>query len=178
MASIKLEIVDVHKGLIRAPAHCPFKRTVLLESYPNIPPDDCGDVMAVNASVCRLCKLCTFLLPTPVSVGAPAGEVTMGLEDAKRLVQRAILADQQILASIMKQIRYLQTKDRSALVVLMSYGALQMVVLKSGYENGEFALNRVVMMDGPICTVSGVPLYFSQLLTRSPVQVVGEVEWL
>jgi len=171
MPIVKLEIVDPHKGLVRAPVHCPFRCPVENEVYPSTIPDDEGQIMAVHASVCRVCRFCEFHFQT-----TPDGDV-FSLEDAKKLVQRAILADQLVLASILKQIRYLQTKDRSALVVLMSYGTLQESVIKSGYENGELALNRVLSSDGPICMIYGVPLYFSQLLTRSPVQVVGEVEW-
>jgi len=173
VTSVLLEVLDPHKGLVRAPAHCPFKRTVVLEHYGLDAPDENGDIMAVHASLCSVCRLCAF---SPLKSAAVAP--TLSLDTARDIVQRAIFADQPTLASIMKQIRYLQTKDRSALVVLMSFEALQGVIFKWGNGRGELALNRVVASEGPICMISGVPLYFSQLLTRSPVQVVGEVEWL
>jgi hypothetical protein len=175
MIPVKLEVLDAQRGLIRAPSHCPFQFPLIMEMYPDLAQQEDMqglDISAVNASICPLCRLCEFhSQDTPV-------ETLPLMKDDRQLVHRAISADQQIMASILKQIRYLQTKGRSALVVLMSYNALQTVVSGAGYEDGELALNRVTSMEGPICVVYGVPLYFSQLLTRSPVQVVGEVEWM
>jgi hypothetical protein len=126
--SVKLEVVDSQRGLIRAPSFCPFQFPLIMEMYPDLAQQEDMqglDINAVNASICPLCRLCEFY-PQNISAETPSPA-----KDDRQLVHRAILADQQIMASILKQIRYLQTKDRSALVVLMSYSALQMVVVRA-----------------------------------------------
>jgi hypothetical protein len=165
MPDVELKVFDPRRGTIYAPDFCPFTST-----------EDGGDagwsVQVVQASVCQLCKKCTFYTD-----GVPAVYKDSSLEDAQTLVRQAILADRGLLALIMKQIRYLQTKDRFPLAVLISFAALKQAV--DAYEPtvGMLALQKVLAQSSSIGVVSGVPLYFSDKLTKTLVQVVGEVLW-
>jgi len=161
---VQLRVVDASRGRILAPEHCPFSVAIengILEGQ-----------MMVQVSLCSMCKLCDFQVQQVSSVDV------LAVEEARTLVRQAVLADQSLLESCMKQIKYLQRKERIPLIVLISFDALKKAVIATGAPEGLRALNRVLVMEGPICVISGVPLYFSDKLTRSPIQVVGEVEWV
>lgn len=103
----------------------------------------------------------------------------MSIKDVEGMdqIDRAVLANQIVLGSVMKQIHYLQTKDRLPLIILISYATLSAIVDTMDVSNKPLLLSRVAEIDTPICVISGLPLYFSPKLTRSGVMVVGEVEW-
>ena len=93
-------------------------------------------------------------------------------------VRKAIMAYQPLIESLMKQSHYLQRNDRIPMAAFLSFATLQDVVNPLFTEPHQTkVLNYLTSLESPICIIAGMPLYFNRKLTKSAVQVVGEVEW-
>ena len=122
--------------------------------------------------MCPLCKICTFV---------PAGE--MDLPEITASERQAfidyLMKEPKLASMISGQHAYLLKEDRIPLAVLISAQVLDgMLVVAIPQENRRlFAHRCVITGEEPICHVLGCPVYFSPKLTRSLIQVVGEVSW-
>jgi hypothetical protein len=174
MTKIKLEVIDSFKGLIKAPDFCPYFREITQEYVgkgstltPDINNND--PIRIVNASLCNLCKLCTFV--------HDGEDIIVSNEDIEK-VKKAITAYQPLMESLMKQSYYLQRNERIPIAAFLSFETLQEIIEPLFPEPYRAkVLSYIVSIETPICIIAGMPLYFNRKLTKSAVQVVGEVEW-
>jgi len=178
MPKVKLEVADAIKGLIVAPSFCPYFKTMpreyvgksTAEWEPSLPENMHEPVNVVNASICALCKMCEFVQELDE-------EVSISNTDIDKML-KAIIAYQPLMESFAKQSHYLQRNDRVPMAAFLSFGTLQEIVYSAFQDiHREKVLNYFTSLESPLCIIANVPLYFNRLLTRSAVQVVGEVEW-
>jgi len=172
MLKIELKVVKADKGLIEAPEVCPFYKSIPNEEVYqstrlDFVPSPSG-YRVIHASICRLCKLCEFY--------TSGDETVLLAEDYHKLVD--ILTSKEFLTTVMNQVRFLQKNDRIPLAILISFETLRNAAYQA-FEGSHFDKKLAALSNSNalICVVAGLPLYFSEKLTRSPVQVVGEVEW-
>lgn len=109
---------------------------------------------------------------TPI-VDAPTGE------ESKQIVTYLIETNKELSASIAGQITYLRKMDRSPLSILLSFAAFEAMLNALGYDlaRRERIKAFVAIAEASIAYIAGCPVYVSRKLTKTPVQVVGEVDW-
>jgi len=144
---------------IFAPDFCPYK------IYPGI------DHPVVDASLCPLCKICTFV-PETVDLADP-------MENEREEFGKHLLSDTSISSSISGQREFLIRQGRIPLALLISPTVFDDLLKKvvNDKSRREKLHSYFLLNESPLCTVSGVPVYFSRKLTKSNVQLVGEIEW-
>ena len=180
MPKVELKVAAARQGLIEAPTFCPFKTNeeVGREAVFTARNADDGEYLpafrpilkdVVHASICQLCKMCQFYT-----------ELTDNLltEADYDKVAQILTADQQFLTTVINQVKFLQKQDRTPLAVLVNYDMLRGVVEKV-FDLPIFdkKLSAFVNAKAPLCVVAGLPVYFSDKLTKCVAQVVGEVDW-
>jgi hypothetical protein len=127
----------------------------------------------VHPSLCAICKFCTFVN----DVVAP--EELVSAKDREAFADYLTHVNMKVGSSILAQRQYLTKTDRLLLVILLSAELLQEMLdvlvfdLNRKHQLFSYFLNEEV----PVCSVLGCPVYVSRKLTKSQVQVVGEVEW-
>lgn len=154
---VKLEVYR-QGPYIKAPEHCPYKYTEF-------------DAPGVNSSLCPLCKLCDFTVDNVEELKL------LSTECANYLT----LLNEDVYRSITKQSNYLVKQNRIAVAILISAELFDMMI-NIVYRNESKEQRKLVRAHfinnlSPICFILGSPVYLSLRLTKSQVQVVGEVEW-
>jgi hypothetical protein len=180
MPKVELKVRNAIKGLIEAPDFCPFKQNEEVDiEVLNVSQTARGDGLlpsyrpiyaeVVNASICQLCKLCEFYT-------GPAADVLTSDDYAQ--VEKVLTANKEILTTVVNQVKFLQKQERIPLLVIVSFETLKNVVYQA-LDGPLFdkKLSVFVNTKAPICLLAGLPVYFSDKLTRCAVQVVGEVDW-
>ena len=84
-----------------------------------------------------------------------------------------------LAASLSGQNQYLSKNDRLPLLILISkltYDGMADALIKDASRR-QAILGYLLLQEVPVCYVMGCPVYLSPKLTRSKVQVVGEIEW-
>lgn len=174
MPKVELKVFKAEQGLIEAPDFCPFakkmqdpnKTVFKVTDLDHVPAPEQHQV--VHASICQLCRLCEF----------QRNDDTLLNENDLRLVGDTLTNDKDLLLSIVNQAKFLRKNDRIPLAILISFETLRNAVYKV-YEGSHFDKKLAAFSNSaaPICFIVGIPVYFSTKLTKSPAQVVGEVEW-
>jgi hypothetical protein len=127
----------------------------------------------VDASICNLCKVCTFVSEVR---GAPATEPTPAEREA--FLRFLTVENREISSSILGQRQYLAKSERLPIMVIVSAELLDLLLRSTVPEDARRQrLQAYFVTGGPLCDVLGCPVYFSLRLTKALVQVVGEVEW-
>ena len=174
MAKIKLEVLDAHQGIIKAPDFCPYKRPYgdSMECMPwGIIPID--QRYGIHASVCKLCKICDF-----ESILDESENPNVFSKVQVNLVVNGLLKNEEFLDSVMRQIRFLQKTDRSPLMVLLSFSFVEKLIkdtLEEVYWTD--AITYFTQNTFEIHNIAGIPVYFSRKLVKTPIMVIGEIEW-
>jgi hypothetical protein len=173
MPKVELRVVRADRGLIEAPDFCPFaeilpneevRRTTSLTDFGSP-----SEWRVIHASICKLCGLCQFYLTGDDNI------ISEG--DLKKVVD-VLTQSKELLTTVMNQVRFLQKNDRDPLAILISFETLKNTIYQA-FQDAHFdkKLAAFSNSNAPICVLAGLPLYFSAKLVKSPVQVVGEVEW-
>jgi len=165
---VKLEILESGSPLIKAPEFCPYKETVgVVEGV---------SIYGVPSSLCLLCRKCDFVMED-ITMG-----ITNGITQGERDKCNAYFThfNTKIANSISGQRLYLTKEDRLPLIILINIGLLDQC-LQYACENNKKRIeeikNYIISNETPICHVIGCPVVLSNKLTKSQIQVVGEVQW-
>lgn len=153
---------------IKAPSFCPYA------SSSNTGLTDSGSTKIVHPSLCPLCKICRFVPELDSSRGLPPTQ-----QEQEAFATYITNTNLKLSASISGQSLYLSKGDRIPLVVLISFSALKDMLQATVSEDvrRQELLGLYTTYEQPVCHVLGCPVYFSRKLTKSAVQVVGEIEW-
>ncbi len=179
MPKVLLEINN--SGKVIAPDFCPYKEpepplqefAVTIHNNPGIKLIP-SNRFVVRPGLCCICKLCTFV---PNIEGLQITSPTATERDAfqEYLAHKNL----KISASLSGQHQYLMKQDRLPIAIFISR-VLYDEMIKEVVEDGQrrqsllgFFLNEEI----PLCHILGCPVYLSKKLTKSNIQVVGEVEW-
>lgn len=150
---------------IMAPEFCPYKLIDQKDWQ-----DPCE---IVHPTLCPLCRICTFV--------PSGGEEVQGLTacEQQEFAKYLTNGDQKVARSISGQQVYLSKEQRIPLVILISITLLERMLnsVIPAENRRRIAYNCVITSDQPLTHVLGCPVYFSRKLTRSEVQVCGEIEW-
>jgi hypothetical protein len=152
----------VSDDYIEAPNFCPFSDTCVRSS---------GKYLAVNPLVCGVCNTCEFI-PDIFFTDEISKEETLSF-------QYFFSTQQKIASAISGQIQFLNKKDRIPLQIIISSVLLKKLVdtCIKDEKRGEKVFRLIIDKEQPICYIAGCPVYVSRKMTKSDVQVVGEVEW-
>lgn len=176
---MKVKLHPFNNGpYIVAPSHCPYKFEETVNSNMYSVGIDSGGITSsssfvsiVNSSLCPLCKLCEF---TP-------DVIDKGLEIKTREFENYLtLINESVSKSISGQIFYLQKENRLPIAILISpetFDSMLKLAYREDVDQYNLAHSYFLNNEVPICYVSGCPVYLSRKLTKSSVQVVGEIEW-
>lgn len=152
---------------IIAPSFCPYRHCE--ERSDNLPIFD----YTVYPSLCVLCKICTFVPESTIT-----GEV-LTADNRARIFEYLTSGNAKVAGSISGQIAYLRKEERIPISILISPVLFDHMVLTlfPDISIQNTVKNYYFSVDEAICYVHGCPVYLSRKLTKSLVQVVGEVEW-
>lgn len=143
---------------IKAPSYCPYK------FYDN-------SRWCVHSSLCPLCKMCEF----------EPDSFERGIElKTDEFIKYLTLINTQVSKSINGQIRYLQKENRIPLVILISpevFDSMLKLIYRDDIEMYNLVHSYFLNKEIPLCYISGSPVLLNRKLTKSTVQVVGEIEW-
>lgn len=167
MPKVQLEVIDNKHGLIKAPDFCPYKAIYNTDTFHQDP------LYSVNASICPLCKICEF-----EHISANIGISNEFTKEDRAKITQNMQENQAFLNSALRQISYLKENDRLPIAIFINFAFLQEIIeLSLPQSKHNPAISILTETDGPLCLISGIPVYFNRKLTKSTVQVVGEVEW-
>ena len=179
MPKVLLEINNA--GKVYAPSFCPYKEpeTVYVPGpyiTDGILPGDNQPTgkFLVRPGLCCICKICTFV---PDIEGLP---LTSPTQEEKDAFQEYLAHNNfRISASLSGQHQYLLKQDRLPISIFISrelYDVMAIDVIKDE-QRRQFLLGYFLNEESVICHILGCPVYLSKKLTKSNIQVVGEVEW-
>ena len=145
---------------ILAPDHCPYSELVDV------------NIDIVHPSMCPLCKLCNFISNTEDTSVPTLAEI-----DAFQTYLN--YSNKQASSSLLAQIQYLSKNDRIPLAILISDELLNAMLRFTIGDDSRISVIKAFVLNKQhiICHIAGSPVYYSRKLTRSKIQVVGEVEW-
>jgi hypothetical protein len=182
MPKVLLEINN--SGKVYAPSFCPYKEPEVREEYINTsiyPERNLPGVklvpterFLVRPGLCCICKTCTFV---PDIEGLPLSSPTQEEKDAFQ--EYLAHTNLKTSASLSGQQQYLLKQDRLPISIFISrdlYDDMTKEVILDEQRRQSllgYFLNEEIV----ICHVLGCPVYLSKKLTKSNIQVVGEVEW-
>lgn len=178
MNKFKLTTVDNYPGFIYAPEWCPYKTALF--SYPEWDKNLRTLVRrkekdsVVSASLCPLCRQCSFVVEGTIDTS----DVTS--EERSLFVNYLTQVNTRASTTLSAQLAFLGRSDKLPLGVLIS-PTLFDDMLAHIFVNNEERFQKIreffFRTEEPICHLVGNPVYVSRKLTRSYLQVIGEVEW-
>jgi len=172
---MKVNLKIKNRGpFIVAPIHCPYKvqeQDIKFDSYQNEQADTDKEIFTVNSSICPLCKLCEFI---------PEINDTQLVLNTEGFTKYLTLLNEEVSKSIRGQVLYLQKENRLPIAILISpviFDSMLKLTYKDSQDQYYLAYSYFINNEVPICYITGCPVYLSRKLTKSLIQVVGEVEW-
>ncbi len=185
MPKVKLNLIG--KGpYIEAPVFCPYKETDLphidlsslffasSDSSFGVPltlEENSLFVNKIHPGICSLCKYCTF-------VSQITEDITE--EDTEMFVKYLTEFNSRISSSITRQMNFLLTTGRQPLSITLSANILQQMLqyrFPNDVPKQQKLLSQYSINESLLCRAFGLPVYINSKLTKSPVMVVGEIEW-
>lgn len=158
--SIKVKLRNFpNSELIMAPDFCPYKFSK--EGFSVVAP-----------SLCPLCKRCEFV--------TDFAEDGITKEESQKITLYLKSFNSKIANSINGQFSYLSKEGRLPLMILISANVLeQCLQYACGVDKKriEELKNFIFSNELPICHILHCPVVLSPKLTRTPIMVVGEIEW-
>ena len=179
MTKVKLEPIN-NGPYIKAPEFCSYK--VLRDNFSEFDKLIAKEqgiklwegFSVVNSSLCPLCRQCDFVSDVDFEI---LSNITQ--EERQGFITYLTYTNAVVSSSISRQSVYLGKENRVLLVILLSPETFD-EMLKSTVDIEE-RRSRITSyyanVEIPICYILGCPVYFSRKLTKSDVQVVGEVQW-
>jgi hypothetical protein len=166
MSKVLLKITAT--GRVIAPDFCPYAEVNLEE------PRSKSVEFIVRPGICCVCKKCEFI-------------PDIDIMESSSLTQKEKDAFQEYLAhtnlktatSLSGQHQYLLKQDRIPIAIFISKVLCDSMIKEviKDENRGRTLLGYFLTEEIPICYVLGCPVYLSKKLTKSNIQVVGEVEW-
>ncbi len=161
---VKLEVLGNGGSYIKAPDFCPYKEAIGFS--------DGQTIYQVPAALCPLCRRCDFTIE----------DTSLGITQNERDKCHAYFThfNTKIANSISGQQLYLTKENRLPLIILVNINLLDQClqyVCNNNKQRIEEIKNHLIFNETPICHVIGCPVVLSNKLTKSPIQVVGEVQW-
>jgi hypothetical protein len=149
---------------IVAPEHCPYKQDSFNED---------GDYLSINSSICPLCKLCEFV-PSEIPI---IKEITQSERDAIALYLTQ--QNKKVAGAMLAQFQYLVKEEKSPIAMLIQWGLLQeaLKLVSADIERIKSLEQYFMLNDAVVCYCMGCPVYVSKKLTKTLLQVVGEISW-
>lgn len=158
MPRVKLQLMSDTEWLIKAPDFCPYQDR---------------DLATISPVICQVCRICTF-----VPAGIP---IDSGLTDLDRAKFATYLVEtnKQLAGSISGQIAHLRKNDRLPIGILISAETFLEMVKTMGYDTlrKQAVIDHIMLVGDPLAHVAGCPVYYSSKLTKTPIQVIGEIDW-
>jgi len=148
---------------IEAPSHCPYSSMgVKTGEFP----------LVVNSVICPICKICEFI-PEDFS------EDFLSDLDKEKVINYLSEFNSKVASSISGQMLFLSKEHRMPLVILISPKLFEQLLqyVCEEKEKKQKLFNYFLQTETPICYILGCPVYLSRKLTKSSVQVVGEISW-
>ena len=166
MKTVNVKLKKYYKHII-APEHCPYQSPAA-----SVYGDKVDSTGVVSPLLCLLCKLCEF---TPD--GVDLSEFSGLIKD--KFVRYLIEDNYEVSASISGQNQYLRKEARLPLVILISSEVLDKMLIHvfPVIEERMKVHSLILLNEVPLCYILGCPVYFNRKLTRSSIQVVGEIMW-
>ena len=182
MPKVLLEINN--SGKVYAPSFCPYKEPEVKEEFVNssirlfdslpgvklVPTER----FLIRPELCCICKICTFV---PDIEGLP---LTSPTQEEKEAFQEYLAHNNfRISASLSGQHQYLLKQDRLPISIFINrelYDVMAIDVIKDE-QRRQSLLGYFLNEESVVCHILGCPVYLSKKLTKSNIQVVGEVEW-
>jgi len=180
MPIVNLKVIG-NGPYIEAPEFCPYKES-----------DNTPDGYTIHASsghiayfnrttpsfpdrispvICSVCKYCTFL---------PEIIEDTEIVDVHKFIVYLTEVNSKLNYSITRQLGYLIKEGRQPLVILISAEICQQMLQYCFPQNVQqqqkllsyYSINQIKLLE-----LYNLPVYVSIKLTKSPVMVIGEIEW-
>lgn len=148
---------------IEAPKHCP---------HSSVGVDPFESLEVVNSGICPLCKICDF-------VHEDFGDAFLNDPDKEKVIYYLSEFNSKVASSISGQMLYLSKEHRIPLSILISPKLFEQILqyICGEKKNKQNLFNYFLQTETPICHLMGCPVYLSRKLTKSAIQVVGEISW-
>lgn len=165
--SIKVKLQRFQDSdLIIAPDFCPYR------FFKKHKEGSQEGAYVVPPSFCPLCKRCEFV--------TEFAEDGIFKEEEQKIVKYFKEFNTKIANSISGQFLYLSKEKRLPLIILISVSILEQClqyVCGDNKKRIEELKNFIFSNEIPICHIFHCPVILSPKLTKTPVMVVGEIEW-
>ena len=149
---------------IVAPAWCPYK-----EGSEHV-----EDEQVVHVGMCGLCRQCEFIPITALP------ESSLSPNERSLFVNYLTQVNIRAATTLSAQQAFLGKSDKLPIAILLSPTLFE-ELLHHVYADNPFRLQKVMShfsnTEEPLCHLMGMPVYMSRKLTKSYLQVVGEVAW-
>jgi hypothetical protein len=180
MPKVKLEPIN-NGPYIKAPDFCPYK--IMRENgftvFENLIIKEQGmkpwdGIPVVNSSLCPLCRQCEFVSDLDFEALSDVSQ-----EERQSFITYLTYTNSRVSSNISRQSVYLAKEDRVLLAIMLSPETFdEMLKSTVSDENRRKKITSYyVNVEIPLCYILGCPVYLSRKLTKSDVQVVGEVLW-
>lgn len=167
MPKVLLEINTA--GKVIAPDFCPYKELDIEFRITHV-----DDRFLIRPGICCICKFCTFVPDIEnLQSFSPMVQEQEGFQEY--LAHKNL----KVSSSLSGQHQYLMKQDRLPIAIFISrllYDEMVREVVKDE-QRRQSLLGYFLTEETPLCHVLGCPVYLSKKLTKSNIQVVGEVEW-
>jgi hypothetical protein len=161
---------------IEAPDFCPYSiKGAYIKgccSEKGIQMDQCPPL--VHPSLCAICRTCEFISDLDLDL-----LLELSLEEKQKFIAYCTYSNTKIASNISRQYSYLTREDRIPIVILISpqtFSDMLNVVVESDLRRKKI-ISYYSNNESPICYILGCPVYLARKLTKSDIQVVGEVSW-
>jgi|GEM_PF-2894517 hypothetical protein len=174
MPKVPLQIDNT--GNVIAPDFCPYKVPQYEYGVINAPCLQPTGKFVVRPGVCCVCKKCEFIPDVDVVEASLPTQV-----EREKFQEYLAHTNLKTSTSLSGQHQYLMKQDRLPIAIFISR-TLYDEMVKSVIEDekrrrsllGYFLTEESYIC---LCHVLGCPVYLSKKLTKSNIQVVGEIEW-
>jgi hypothetical protein len=180
MTKVKLEPIN-NGPYIKAPEFCPYKveRENGFSEIEKLVAKDMGvklweGIPVVNSTLCPLCKQCSFVSEVNFDL-----YVDVTQEERQAFITYLTYKNASVASNISRQSLYLGKENRVLLAILLSPETFDEMLVDTIKDEGRRSkiLSYYANVEIPLCYIAGCPVYLSRKLTKSDVQVVGEVQW-
>jgi len=169
MPKVKLQTAGNGSKIV-APDFCPFKQTDLTSQ-----PSQSQVISTVSPSLCAVCKYCTFLIDISTDE-----HCDLSVFEKEKFIKYLTETNTQVSSALIAQKQYLSKQNRAPLAILLTPSlALQafQYICSPNAEQAKVKFNYYRFHESPICEVYGCPVYVSRKLSKSFIQLVGDIVW-
>ncbi len=165
MDKIILKVTN-NRDRIKAPEHCPYR---ILSDYAT------GNVWDVSVTLCPICKLCNFM--PDVDISNQTNSITQ--QDRDSISLYFTQKNKKVANAMLAQFQYLVKEEKTPLLMIIQWKLLQEALdnVIQDFEKRKCVEQYFLLNDAIICYCMGCPVYVSKKLSKTLLQVVGEIQW-